>query len=470
MSSEAPDFREVALAVEKDSSDILSQNKAYDVISASGAIEHPEFIELGKTVLEAEQRHSVNHLFSATADIDWEELYGKEKRLRDRVTILKDALSTSLSSGHPEVDSIDRDADFVVQHVPTSSEKVSDLADSLKERLAAELRLRAEEEIVTLSQEHSLLEQDILLAGTAWAIPRLVRPEFITEEETIELVSPEPEELIEVDAFPSEDEHIKRETAEKVRREYRGKLVDASERMAVILADVPKTVYTRGQMVEALYDETPDMNNKGKISALVSNLELDKVTIISEVLESRGLVFQKGRRTAHRIDGSQVGSDHPIYRAIAPEDPDFQMNIIRRSAKGGELHDGQWVTIRFPRRSRHLARESGKIEVPPELSGFAEDAREIIGQIQHKGFLAQDGEIDPSFIKLFIQRRARAARHGLCNAGLLPKAKVKPNSPLSAAELTLLKLYDSHRAILHRGSKFLEQASRIVNGLIEEYT
>lgn len=105
----------------------------------------------------------------------------------------------------------------------------------------------------------------------------------------------------------------------------------ASAKLAGILSENSGRALTLDELGEQLYGDIVDAETRSKrISALISNFDLGKSSIIGDLLSLSGLVMQRGGR--YRIvDGKRSGPKRVIFRAIEPEkipDAELEYHVI----------------------------------------------------------------------------------------------------------------------------------------------
>ncbi len=317
-------------------SKLSEQNLLYIELLALGEIATSDMRDMTEGFLECEQDETFIHLMTAAETAPYTELAEHEKRLR------------SLGGE----DAAESDAEQI-QRWRQESRVISRIIPEIR-ALLQEFISDHEAELVEMTQESSNSEQTEAeaeyqrverlyeAAGKSWPIPLLLSKARIKDLAPETINQDIGDEIIEVDSFPGESRPLtKRQIAERVHRKYPESILkDASEFLALLLAEEPKHIFTSDELGEILYSrDQNEQQRRSKISALISSYELGKVRIIGGVLQEHGLVFQRGMRSSfHKDTGKKIGRSRPVFRAVPISEADEQERIV---------HSGQsldWVT------------------------------------------------------------------------------------------------------------------------------
>ncbi len=324
--------------------EIGEQNQLYSELVESGQVTLKPFQEATADYLTEEQAQTFQSLLEAGAIAPYEELALRESQLYSALGGVAAQLSSIEEQQKEETALIHKEEELVAGRIPELAPKLSEIASRLEQRLIAKAKAGLETQLSELESEYEVLSRVYEIAGQAWPIPRLISTK---QEEVVPETPEQPDDLIEIDDFPEESHLTKEQVAEKVRRKYPDEVLkDASEFVALFLAEEPKYIYTLDELADVLYG-TDEANRKGRVSALVSNFELGKTNIIGHALLEQGLVFQRGERRSYRKStGKPFGRCHPVYRAVPIEEAENKERIVHSEETVDWVNDG-WHTVVF---------------------------------------------------------------------------------------------------------------------------
>jgi hypothetical protein len=322
-------------------SEIGLQNELYSSLVESGQVTLEPFQDATTEHLTAEQTNTFQVLREAEAAAPYEELGLKDVQLRAAIGSIATQLA-EIEEGHAEEAALIRkEEELVAGRIPELAPKLSEIATKLQQGLVAKAKTELQARKVALEAEYESFSQQSEDIGQAWQIPRLVR----TSQEEPELGPEEPDDLIEIDDFPEETHITKEQVAEKLHRKYPNEVLrEASQFVALFLAEAPKYIYTLNELADVIYG-TEEPNRKGRVSALISNFGLGKVDIIGRALAGQGMVFQRGERRRYtKSTGESFGRCHPVFRAVPFEEAENRDRIVHSDAEVDWVNDG-WHTI-----------------------------------------------------------------------------------------------------------------------------
>lgn len=317
------------------------QNELYSSLVESGQVTIEPFQDATTEYLTAEQTSTFQDLREAEADAPYEELGLKDLQLRAAIGSIATQLA-DIEEGHAEEAALIRkEEELVAERIPELAPRLSEIATKLQQGLVAKAKTELEARKAALEAEYESFNQQLENIGQAWPIPRLVS----TYQEEPALGPDELDDLIEVDDFPEETHFTKEQVAEKVHRKHPDEVLrEASQFVALFLAEEPKYIYTLDELADVIYG-TEEPNRKSRVSALISNFELGKADIIGRALAGQGMVFQRGeRRSYSKSTGESFGRCHPVFRAIPAEEADNRDRIVHSEEEVDWVNDG-WHTV-----------------------------------------------------------------------------------------------------------------------------
>lgn len=147
------------------------------------------------------------------------------------------------------------------------------------------------------------IEDLIVRHGNAWQIPRLLGKKQMKGF---------------LDKFP--DDKAESEGGKSCTRQSPEYIeTNASAKLAAILVSKKGAALTMDEIGQLLYGDSVESDSRlSRVSALISNFDMDKIKIIGEYLEDRGLVLQRGGRYTI-VNNQRVGVKRVIFRAIDPQ-------------------------------------------------------------------------------------------------------------------------------------------------------
>ncbi len=339
---------------------IDEQNQIYSDLIEGGQLTVKPFQELATDYLTTEQEHAFNELVKAEKQTPFRELSERTRALEKALGAATTKLSDIEQQQKEKIDLILREKQFLSEVLPGLVPKLTELTVQLEHRLLDEARQEAEAEVIALQGEYEGLEEMIDISGRSWPIPRLASTKRLEKVKT--------DRLIEVDDFPDSPIRLtKQEITERVLKDYpEDVLRDASELLALLLAEEPKHIFTLEDLGLIIYgDDEP--NRRMRVSALISNFELGKVGIIGKLLNEEGLVFQRGERRSYRsTDGKQIGRNNPVFRAVPLSELERKERVVHCDEKVEWVNDG-WHTVVFESTHEDLD-NSDKLDVACELN------------------------------------------------------------------------------------------------------
>lgn len=331
-------------------SQIGEQNQLYSELVESGQITVKPIQEVTVDYLTKEQAQTFQSLLEAGATAPYEELALRELQLYAALGGVAAQLLSIEEQQKEETALIRKEEELVAGRIPELAPKLSEIASRLEQKLIAKTKAGLETQRAELESEYEALSRVYEIAGQAWPIPRLISTkQELPVTETVEPEAPEqPDDLIDVDDFPEEKTSLtKEQVAERVRHRYPDEVLkDASEFVALFLAEEPKYIYTLDELADVLYGADEE-NRKGRVSALISNFELGKIDVIGRALLQQGLVFQRGKRKSyHKSTGKPFGRCHPVFRAVPIEEADNKERIVHSEETVDWVNDS-WRTVIF---------------------------------------------------------------------------------------------------------------------------
>ena len=321
--------------------EIGMQNELHSSLVESGQVTLEPFQDATTEYLTAEQTDTFQELREAEASAPYEELGLRDLRLRAAIGSITSQLADIEEVYAEQTALIHKEEAIVADKIPELAPKLSEIATRLQQGLVAKAKIELEARKAALESEYESFSQQSEAIGQAWPIPRLVR----TAQEEPELGPEEPDDLIEVDDFPEETHFTKEQVAEKLHRKYPDEVLrEASQFVALFLAEEPKYIYTLDELADVIYG-TEEPNRKGRVSALISNFELGKADIIGRALAGQGMVFQRGERRSYRKStGESFGRCHPVFRAIPVDEAENRDRIVHSDEEVNWVNDG-WHTV-----------------------------------------------------------------------------------------------------------------------------
>ena len=340
---------------------ISEQNQIYSDLIGGGRVTVKPFQELATDYLTAEQEQTFMELIETERHTPYEELSERAKSLEAALGEAAAKLSSIEQYQKEEIALIHREGQLLSKALPGLVSKLTELTVQLEHRLLDKARQEAETDVIALQDEYDSLEKMVDISGRSWPIPRLAskKPEKATEED-----------LIEVDDFPASPiRPTKQQIAERVLKKYPEVVLrDASEFVALLLAEEPKHIFTLEDLGSIIYgDDEP--NRRVRISALISNFALGKVGIIGKSLKEDGLVFQRGERRSYRqTDGMKIGRKTPVFRAVPLSEIERKERVVHCDEEEVEWVNDGWHTVVFEPTQENIEDNSVSLEATPELT------------------------------------------------------------------------------------------------------
>lgn len=337
------DIRALAL-VGSLNADITTQNDLYAEVSEN--VSHIEFQDAVHNHISEAQSSTLRNLIELNPSYD--RIVEQEKQLRAKIGQLDQRISAITQAGALNTTSIEGEKDYILSKLPSLETEIGVIAsqivqrmDSDAERLLGKLVSSRDELRANLTKAESVLYGE----ENAWALPHIASvPESNTEGAPRRAEFTESD--LEIDAFPTEKPILTpAEVVANVRKKYEGRLDDASEFIGLILAEQPGSIYSLDELAALMYDASEE-NAKSRVSALISNYELGKVSIIGDTLSASSLVFQRGERKQYNpITDTAFGRGHPVFRATDPMSAATNERIIHAIDSGESKIDYDWKSV-----------------------------------------------------------------------------------------------------------------------------
>jgi hypothetical protein len=322
--------------------DIEVQNTLYSELVESGTLTLKQFQDTAAEYLINEQVSTFDKLKTFSEEAPYEELAISDLIISADLAAAALKLSNIEAEIEKETAILDEEQALVSTRIPELAPKLSEIALQIRQRMITNAKDEVEADIARLKAEYDSLVSLYTIAGKPWPLPRLL-PSVETEEIDNDTHTG-PVDIIEVDSFPGKNiEYTKAVVDEKLSRRHPESVErDASEFIALFLAESLKTAYTREELANVLYGEGA-VNGAQRISALISNYRLGKVSIIGNTLSDEGLVLQYGERIKYnRENGRTFGQSKTIFRAVPISEIDKKEGILHADLN---MVDTTWNTI-----------------------------------------------------------------------------------------------------------------------------
>ncbi len=344
-------FDEVA-ALNRAIMDQNAQSAGFDAMDDEQDIT-PALLQEARGFLADDQLTDFRRLMELQRAVPYDALMIRHERTMHWLAELAIQLETIETEAVPEAEKLRHDAEVLSEYAPRIAERLQDVTDQQVALLLENRRGSILSERAAAQSVAGKLAGALSLVGVM-AIPYLLTSEQRREAAGLEEASSPVDESdkIVIDEFPVEPGVLtNEELAEQVRKRYHGYLPQASEFLALILAEEHERPFTLFELGEFVYGKDSDPENVGRssgashVAALISNYRTRKIKVISRVLEEQGLVLQRGqRRFVSRDTGEQVGHAYALYRAIEPNRVGKAETFVRNGPHVTLIED-EWATL-----------------------------------------------------------------------------------------------------------------------------
>ena len=338
------DYGQIAKTVgeyDEINAEISHQNGLYSELIENDKLTIEPFWCATIDYLHEQQSESITKRDSVSGLEFFDDLYSKEKSVRDELGRLAAEVAALEQEQADEIDKIIEQEKMIVDKLPELKDKLDLIAQQLINQQIEKSTMAAKAKISVLEEEYQEISSLYETAGEAWPIPKVARVNGSIEKENSE------EGCAEIDIFPAPEKPrlSNTEIAGRVKKNYPDDVLkDASAFVALFLVEEPGYIYSYQDLAEVLYGQN-DRTHASRATALISAHRLNKNSIIADIMAEKGLVVQQGLRRKYDLESKKsYGAYTTVIRAVRPETLDQEEIIIRHYADESWIID-EWKTI-----------------------------------------------------------------------------------------------------------------------------